>query len=111
MPQFSHDNLAKFAGVVAKVWNDKNLEKSYHENPGKVLAEHGIKLPEGVPTPVIPPRPTGANSPELGAAFKKQTFENWHVTVDHLHGQPAGLSISSLACAACPVSCFSSISN
>ena len=115
MQHFSHDNLAKFVGLVAATWNDASLSRSYQANPVKVLADHGITLPQGVPAPVLPGRPSTGLTPEVGAAWKDLTFDNWDLTIQHL---PAGkgqastqLKISSLACIACPYSCFSSLSN
>ncbi len=59
MKDIKQEDLAKFSGLVAKVWNDKALAESYKADPEKVLSDFGIALPAGVPTPVIPDRPEG----------------------------------------------------
>src|SRR5438132_2004160 len=98
MKNVNQETLARFAGLVAKVWNDKELAKSYKDNPGKVLQDYNIKLPKGVPMPVIPARPRGVGTEALGATFKKLTFESWDLTVHDLKGGGAqAISVSSLA--------------
>jgi hypothetical protein len=111
MKGITQTDISNFAGLVSKVWNDEKLHQRYLANPTAVLAEYGIKLPKGVPIPVIPQRPA-RDLREAGMEFKAATFENWEVTITHLPGGgPQGLTVSSLGCFACPVSCFSSLSN
>jgi len=117
MATFSNADLANFSGLVAKVWNDDDLRQRYEAEPKAVLAEHGITLPEGVPLPLIPPSPADAtDGSSIGALFSQLPFENWDLTVRQLpepadgHG-PVAISVGCLATGACPVSCFSSLSN
>jgi hypothetical protein len=114
MKSIKHDDLANFAGLVAKAWSDPQLLAAYAKDPKAVLAQHKVTLPPGVPTPAIPPIPP-FDPAGVGAAWKNMTFENWEVTVQHLPGGSGGasakLGIGCLACIACPYSCFSSISN
>ena len=115
MTQLNQEMLAKFAGLVAKIWNDKTLADGYHKDPHRVLANYGIKLPEGVPVPLIPEPPTGGVGPEMGRAWKTLTFEDWNISIQNLdklrrESGPMALKIVSLGCIACPYSCFSSIS-
>ena len=95
MPEtnFSDADRSKFAGLVAKIWVEPELAARYEEDPHTVLAEHGIKLAKGMSVPEIPERPEG------------------DLSIEELEGVAAGISVSSLACAACPVSSFSSLSN
>lgn len=119
MKNISQDQLAKFAGLVAKCWADESFHRAYRADPVKVLVEHGITLPEGVPAPLIPPLPeVGPVSGVMAVplAFRDLTFENWDLTIRELPGGTSTgitpmISVSSLACLACPVSCFSSVSN
>jgi hypothetical protein len=114
MKNIKHDDLVKFAGLVAKAWNDPQVLNAYGKDPKAVLTQHGITLPEGVPTPAIPPTPP-FDAAGVGAAWKNLSFDNWDVTVHHLpggSGAPAAkLSVGCLACVACPYSSFSSLSN
>ena len=109
MKDISQDEFAKFAHLVTTVWKDPQLAQEYQNDPGKVLGTYGIKLPAGVPAPVIPARPKG----DLGTAWQNQSFDGWEARVTPLdpNGTVAGIAISSLACIACPVSSFSSLSN
>jgi len=129
MRRISQDNLARFAGLVAQTWNDPQLRQDYLADPVAVLARHGIQLPAGIPTPQIPPPPVGGIA-MAGEAFRYMTFDDWDATVQQLpgatpaggpqaaigpqipggSGPPTALKIVSLACVACPYSCFSSIS-
>jgi hypothetical protein len=123
MKKISAEHLANFAGLVAKCWNDQNLHRRYRADPVKVLSEHDIVLPEGVPAPVIPSLPEAGPVTGLMAVpyvFNNLTFDNWDVTIQDLSGGTSAgvqsrsaverLKISTLACVACPYSCFSSIS-
>ncbi len=100
--------VTQFAGVVARVWADPNSAHRYKSDPHSVLREHGIDLPEGVPAPVIPDHPS--NLRQWG---QEMSFKYWDVKVENYPNPPQNspLSVSSLACAACPVPCFSSLSN
>jgi|SRR6266516_7721972 hypothetical protein len=108
MRNLTDQDLGKFAGLVAAAWNNPDLAQRYHGNPHQVLGEHGIRLPPGVPTPEIPPRPDGG--PQTGG-WADLSFDEWDVTIHRGPPNPADISISSLGCFACPVSCFSSLSN
>jgi hypothetical protein len=112
MQNLTNQHLAQFAGLVAAAWSNPDLAERYKSNPQQVLGEQGILLPEGVPAPEIPPRP--GNGPQDGG-WQDLSFEEWDVTIQRGPTAPGGitpeLSISSLACLACPVSCFSSVSN
>lgn len=107
MVHISDLDRARFAGLVAKAWADEDLANRFESEPQSVLAEHGIALPKGVPVPVIPPRPEGI---DIGTGWRNVTFEHWDIRIEKLPESPE-LSVSSLACVACPYSCFSSISN
>jgi hypothetical protein len=107
--ELDDQQLAKFAGVIGRVWADPGSAKRYKADPHAVLAEHGIHLPAGVPAPVVPEHPAGTNFSQWG---RELSFEGWDVKVKHYpnpeHNSP--LRIATLACVACPYSCFSSIS-
>lgn len=45
------------------------------------------------------------------AAVETEENEQFDIEIEELDGVNAGVSVSSLACAACPVSSFSSLSN
>jgi len=90
---FTDSDRAKFAGLVARAWNDPELAARYGSDSHTVLAENGIVLPAGVDAPAIPTRPEG------------------DISIEELDMVSAGLGVSSLLSAACPVSSFSSISN
>lgn len=109
MKDVSQNDVAKFAGLVTNVWKDPQLAAAYQKDPIGVLGSYGIKLPAGVPAPVIPEQPTG----DLGLAWQNMSFEGWEAKVTPLDpgGTITGIAISSLACVACPVSSFSSLSN
>ena len=109
MKDIKQDDIAKFAGLVTKAWSDPKLAQAYENDPEQVLSAHGITLPAGVPTPVIPARPAG----DLGQAWQNMAFDEWDAKISPLdpNGTVAGISVSSLACVACPVSSFSSLSN
>jgi putative thiazole/oxazole-modified microcin (TOMM)-like peptide len=92
-PTFTNADRAKFAGLVARIWSDPDLAARYDQDGRSVLAENGIELAAGMVVPVIPERPEG------------------DISIEELETVSAGLSVSSLACAACPVSSFSSLSN
>ncbi|WP_322748540.1 MULTISPECIES: hypothetical protein [unclassified Frankia] len=89
----SDEDRTRFATMVARIWGDPELEARYAGDARSVLAEFGITLPESAPTPEIPAKPEG------------------DLSIEELDSVAAGLSVSSLACAACPVSSFSSLSN
>jgi hypothetical protein len=105
--------VMKFGALVMKCWEDKNVDAAYRKDPKKVLAQYGIQLGRGVPPPVMPRAPEGGVNPTMGRnLIKHLSFEDWDVAVRHLgEGGALGISVSSLACVACPVSSFSSISN
>jgi hypothetical protein len=90
---FTDADRAKFAGLVAKIWNDPELAAQYESDGRAVLAEHGIVYPQDVALPAIPERPEG------------------DISIEELESAAAGISVSSLLCYACPVSSFSSVSN
>lgn len=112
MQNLTSQHLAAFAGLVAAAWNNPELANRYKSNPQQVLREHGIALPDGVPTPQIPARP--GKGPQ-GGDWADLSFEEWDVTIQRGPGGAAtaapSISVSSLACIACPYSCFSSVSN
>jgi hypothetical protein len=87
------EQRTRFSTLVAEVWGDAELEARYNEEPHAVLAEYGIEVEAHAAAPVIPARPDG------------------DLSIEELDAVAAGLSVSSLACFACPVSCFSSVSN
>lgn len=107
-------DLANFAQLVTKAWNDPQVMAEYAKDPKGVLAQHGVHLPAGVPTPAIPAIPA-FDPAGVGAAWKHLTFDNWDITIHQLPGGSGGtspkLGIGCLACVACPYSCFSSLSN
>ncbi|APR80741.1 Hypothetical protein A7982_06088 [Minicystis rosea] len=109
MKDISQDEFAKFATLVTTVWKDAKVAQEYQADPARVLSNYGITLPAGVPAPVIPERPKG----DLGTAWQNQSFDGWEARVLPLdpNGTATGIAISSLACIACPVSSFSSLSN
>ncbi|MGB8954163.1 MAG: nitrile hydratase subunit alpha [Tumebacillaceae bacterium] len=41
------ENQKKFGEIVAKAWTDPSFKERLLQSPAAVLAEHGIKLPEG----------------------------------------------------------------
>jgi putative thiazole/oxazole-modified microcin (TOMM)-like peptide len=91
--RLTDDERAKFAGLVAKIWNDPELAARYDENPRTVLAEHGVVLAEGVPMPAIPERPEG------------------DISIEELESVgAAGGALSSIGSVSCPSATFSTIS-
>jgi hypothetical protein len=60
----SESDRRNFARMVAGSWADDSLTARYNAEPRAVLVEFGVELAEGVPTPVLPPRPDGEFSVE-----------------------------------------------
>jgi hypothetical protein len=89
----SDEDRTRFATMVARIWSDPELEARYAADAHGVLTEFDITVPAGAPTPEIPPKPEG------------------DLSIEELDSVAAGISVSTLACAACPVSSFSSVSN
>ena len=103
-----------FARLVKAAWAQPALRTRYQDNPTQVLAEFGITLPPGTPPPTIPAKPasTLGYSTTGSKAFRTKavsSFEGWNLQVTPVGG--TAVAISSLCCIACPVSCFSSLSN
>ena len=103
-----------FAKLVNAVWKKPSIRTQYHDDPAKMLLAYGITLPPGTPPPTIPAKPKTAlgYSTTGSKTFKTQATSsaaNWDLHITNLAGP--GISISSLACIACPVSSFSSLSN
>src|SRR5438128_1726374 len=103
---------------VSMVTEGGNLRIPSWERFPRSPPPSGMHPPKGVPAPVVPPRPKG----DLGKAWEHLSFEHWDVTIERLPeggpapaitggGEETQFSVSSLACAACPVSSFSSLSN
>jgi Nitrile hydratase, alpha chain len=42
------ENQKKFGEIVAKAWADPSFKERLIQSPAEVLAEHGIKIPEGM---------------------------------------------------------------
>jgi len=73
---FSHDNLTNFANLTIAIWADPDgLGQKYDEDPRTVLAEYGVQVPKGVPTPLIPQPPEGGID-NIGEAWKNNDFHN-----------------------------------
>src|SRR4051812_19160355 len=106
MKNITQSDLANFASLVTKAWADPKLAQAYAADPQKVLAQYGISVPAGVPTPVIPEQPQG----DIGQAWQNTSFDNWELTVTPLDPNNPGTDakVSCFACIACPWSCFSS---
>ena len=102
-----------FARLVRAAWKTPDLRTQYAANPTQVLAQFGITLPPGTPPPTIPAKPASSlgYSTTGSKAFRTKavsSFENWDL---HVTPVSPAVGISSLCCIACPVSCFSSLSN
>ena len=102
-----------FARLVKAAWSTPSLRTQYAANPTQVLAQFGITLPAGTPPPTIPAKPaTSLGYSTTGSkAFRTKvhsSFESWDLQVTNVG---TAIAISSLACIACPVSSFSSLSN
>ena len=107
-------DFLNFAKLVKAAWAKPSLRTQYMNDPTAVLALYGITLPLGTPPPTIPAKPaTSLGYSTTGSkAFRTQAVANvanWDLQITNVSG--AGISWSSLACIACPVSCFSSLSN
>lgn len=70
---FSHENLSNFAGLTTKIWADPALAKRYDSEPRKVLAEFNVRIPAGVPTPLIPKQPKGGIK-NINDAWQRNEF-------------------------------------
>jgi hypothetical protein len=107
---FSHENLTKFVGLVAKIWENPDLARMYERDPRGVLAKHGIKVEKGIPTPVIPKQPKGGIS-NIGDAWKRNDFAAADLLIKQVGGismNPTTNTQSSLGTAGCPLSTFAS---
>jgi hypothetical protein len=103
-----------FARLVNTAWKKPSVRQQYHDDPTGVLKQYNITLPPGTPPPTIPPAPKTAlgYSTTGSKTFRTQatgSVAHWDLHITNLSGP--GISISSLACIACPVSSFSSLSN
>ncbi|WP_061300080.1 hypothetical protein [Herbidospora cretacea] len=58
------EDRKKFARLVAAAWSDDQVNARYEAEPRELLAEYGVVIPEGVPTPPLPPKPEGEFSVE-----------------------------------------------
>ncbi|MFC0865106.1 thiocillin family RiPP [Sphaerimonospora cavernae] len=58
------EDRKKFARLIAAAWAEEEVKARYGREPRAMLAEYGIVYPEGVPTPVLPPKPEGEFSVE-----------------------------------------------
>lgn len=47
------ENQKKFGEVIAKAWADPSFKERLIHSPSDVLAEHGIKLPEGAQVKIL----------------------------------------------------------
>jgi hypothetical protein len=105
---FSHENLSNFAGLTAKIWEDPELGKRYERDPRKVLAEHKIIVPNGVPTPLIPKRPQGGIE-NIHEAWKRNEFTAADLLIKQLSSgdMKAFNTQSTIGTQGCPLSSFS----
>ncbi|WP_061300079.1 hypothetical protein [Herbidospora cretacea] len=53
-----------FAQLIVAAWADEELKARYEVRPREVLAEYGVVIPAGVPTPPLPAKPEGEFSIE-----------------------------------------------
>nr|WP_062337248.1 thiocillin family RiPP [Herbidospora sakaeratensis] len=58
------EDRAKFARLIAAAWADEDVKARFDQEPRELLAEYGVVIPEGVPTPLLPARPEGEFSVE-----------------------------------------------
>jgi hypothetical protein len=111
---WTDQDRANFAGMVAKIWKKPSLRDQYNADPKDFLAQYHITLPDGVPAPTIPDKPAGkfgksGPGSKAFAASAESSFDSWDLTIENMGG--TAISVSSLACIACPISSFSSLSN
>ena len=73
--QQHEDTMRAFQKVVAKTWSDPAFKARLTADPRRVLAEHGVSIPEGVEVKIVentdtlvhvalPPKPSGDLSDE-----------------------------------------------
>jgi len=106
-------DFTNFTKLVTACWKSPSLTKSYKSNPQKVLAEYHVHLPQGVPNPVLPPKPSGSfgKSTTTSKAWDK-TYVNdlpqWmsQITSASSGGTPINLKGGCFSTFACPLSCF-----
>ena len=103
-----------FAKLTNAVWKKPSLRAQYAKDPAGVLKQYHITLPAGTPPPTIPAKPASTLGSPTGASKTFNTkatssVAHWDLHITNVSGP--GISISSLACIACPVSSFSSLSN
>ncbi|WP_170990853.1 thiocillin family RiPP [Herbidospora galbida] len=58
------EDRQKFARLIAAAWSDEDVKTRFEAEPRAVLAEYGVVIPEGIPTPPLPARPEGEFSVE-----------------------------------------------
>jgi hypothetical protein len=103
-----------FAKLVNAVWKKPSLRTQYAKDPSGVLKQYNITLPSGTPPPTIPPKPAStlgvatAGSKAFGTK-STSSVAHWDLHITNVSGP--GITVSSLACIACPVSSFSCLSN
>jgi hypothetical protein len=113
-PPWKQSDYSNFAKLVNACWLHPTLLTQYHKTPAAVLKQYAITLPPGTPAPTIPKKPTGSFGTSTLASKAWRTsstsdFANWDVVVSAASG--TSVAVSTLCCIACPVSCFSSLSN
>ena len=110
-PDISGEDLVKFAKLAAKVWQDPDFRGRYERDPKAVLKEHGITLREGREGATFPRIPISPPQGDTKEILTNVMAEQFGIKIEDLDPEVLGISVSSLCCVACPVSCFSSVSN
>jgi hypothetical protein len=108
---WSAAQLAKFSGLVTKMWANPSLLKQYKANPASFLASRGLTLAPGTPAPVIPKKPAGTWGKTSTAAhnYLKAETTGWSVNYDN---KVTTVDIakdgcfSSASCPLCTFACF-----
>ena len=49
----SKEDTKTWGKLIAKLWEDKNLKERLLSNPGPVLKENGIEIPDGIEVRVV----------------------------------------------------------
>ena len=106
-------DYGNFARLVKAAWGNPSLRTEYANDPTAVLARFGITLPAGTPPPTIPAKPASSLglSTTGSKAFRTKAVSSFESYDLHITNVGTAVAISSLACLACPFSCFSSLSN
>lgn len=105
-------DFTNFTKLVTACWKSPSTLKAYHQDPQKVLAQYQVHIPQGIPTPIIPPKPSGSfgKATTESKAWDK-TYVNdlpqWASAITSASSGGTAISLKgTFSCFACPVSTF-----